>query len=427
MRAFAGAPERPHVTAADMSNEPQPDAEPRDAALPVASGVPVDVGSTATLSGEEVQITFPCHRCKSTLAAARSSTGHSVSCQNCGETVFVPIIAVAVGTEIGGFRIVERIASGGMGDIFLADQLSMGRHVALKILSPRLTANKQLLEFFLSEVRNLARLQHPHIVTAFDAGEFSGFYYLAMAYVDGEDLATQLKHRYMMPEKQVLEIALRVGEALSYAWDEYKLLHRDIKPANIAIDKKGNIVLLDFGIATTMLEAHALTETPGAIAGTPLFMSPEVLRKEKEIDFRADLYSLGATMYNLVAGAPPFLGKSVAEVTEKHLNAPVPDPQKRKKNVSPGFAYLLQVMMAKNRKDRHASWQELIDDLYLVSLGQMPGRAASRSGAAGKEPPRAAATRHRLRRGRLLRVVLALAVTGLLAFGAAYYFLFMRR
>jgi len=341
--------------------------------------------------------------------------GQTANCPQCGHLLLVPLPHLAPGTVLGGFQIIRRLAQGGMGEVFLARQTSMDRDVALKILSPSLILDEALIKRFHDEVRTLANLRHPNIVTAFDAGEQNGFYYMAMAYVDGEDLGGLSSRGTVLAEKRMLPIFLRICEALSYAWDEMKLIHHDIKPPNIIIDRKGTPILLDFGLAKP-LASGATSDGTGSIAGTPLYISPEALQNGSKPDFRSDMYSLGATMYAVATGVPPFEGKSAVEILQKHLNAPIPDPRGRRKNLSAGFARLVMAMMAKRPGDRYRTWQELIDDFYRVSLGEEP------EGPGARRPTQGTGQHHvtLAKRVRWYRVVLAVLIaTIILLLGAA--------
>ena len=318
------------------------------------------------------------------------AVGHTASCPKCGGVMLVPVPELAPGTVLGGFRIIQRLGKGGMGDVFLARQLSMDRNVALKILSPSLIRDDALIARFRDEVRTLANLRHPNIVTAFDAGEVDGFYYMAMAHVVGEDLGRVVQRGSILAEKRMLHLVLQVCEALKYAWDETKLIHHDIKPSNIMIDSKGNPVLLDFGLARHLLRAGGPDDTARGPGGTPSYISPEMLSKGNVPDFRSDMYSLGATMFCVATGRPPFTGEHISEILYKHVNEPVPDPRRLRKGLSEGTALLIQSMMAKSPRKRYKDWQALIDDFYRVSLGEDPSVRGHRGGGGASRRFRAA-------------------------------------
>jgi serine/threonine-protein kinase len=309
-----------------------------------------------------MEITFDCPQCGVKIEADSEYGGDQVDCPACQNTLLVPAAGIDVGTHIAGFEVIKRLGIGGMGEVFLARQLAMDRTVALKVLPPAMTKNKELLKRFLQEVRTSGKLEHPNIVTAFDAGEDSGYHYLAMSFVDGEDLDQQLDRDGRLREADVLAIGAKVAVALDYAWNRHRLLHRDIKPSNIMVDRDGAIRLMDMGIAKSLSEDSNLTMA-GLFVGTPFYMSPEQAKSAEDIDFRSDIYSLGATMYHLLTGTRPFDGPSAVAVLSKHLSEPVVPLLSRNAELSVGTNQLVLRMMEKDRDHRHDSWQALIEDI----------------------------------------------------------------
>jgi serine/threonine protein kinase len=180
-----------------------------------------------------------------------------------------------------------------------------------------------------------------------------------------------LKIDKIIPEKMALKITLQVAEALRYAWDEFKILHRDIKPANIMLDKKGSAKLMDMGISKSISEDHNLTMT-GMIVGTPYYMSPEQALSKPNLDFRADLYSLGATLYHMVTGSVPYDADTAVGILTKHITDPLPMPREVNPELSQECEDLLEIMLAKNKGDRQNSWEEAISDIKNVISGKSP-------------------------------------------------------
>ena len=242
--------------------------------------------------------------------------------------VAVPESRVDIGSTLAGFRLEQRIGKGGMGEVYLARQLSVDRKVAVKILPPNFAEDQQAVQRFLHEGRLAARLDHANIVTVHEAGEDNGNYYLAMAYVEGESLDRRLQRDGMLPERQGMAIVRAVADALGYAWDEFQLLHRDLKPANIMLDRRGRVFLMDLGLAKSLGEDHRMTMS-GAILGTPQYMSPEQAQSLSSLGVPSDVYSLGATLYHLVVGTPPFTGDSVFQILNQHVNTPLPPPDRK--------------------------------------------------------------------------------------------------
>jgi len=177
------------------------------------------------------------------------------------------------------------------------------------------------------------RLEHPNVITAFDAGFDQGLYYLAIAYVDGEELEDLLEKNGRMSEIDSLKLILSVAKALNYSWKEAHILHRDVKPANIMVEKSGVVKLMDMGISKSVSESASITQS-GTIVGTPHYISPEQAQAVPDLDFRSDIYSLGVTLFHMVTGRVPFDAENPMGVLAKHITEPIPDP---KKNSSEAF------------------------------------------------------------------------------------------
>ncbi|HCE44550.1 MAG TPA: hypothetical protein DET40_13470 [Lentisphaeria bacterium] len=316
-------------------------------------------------------ISFECPGCHTKLVADNSLCGSLISCKDCGNSVVIPIPGITEGMKIGDFVLKSKLGTGGMGEVWLAYHAAMDRHVALKILSPKFTSNKVFLDRFAKEAKNSGKLSHPNIVTAFHAGVENGVYYLAISYVDGKNLKDRLDNGEIILEREALLITKSIVDALDYAWAECKIVHRDIKPANIIIDRKGVAKVLDLGISKSIDEDNQLTMT-GTFVGTPFYMSPEQALGDKNIDFRADIYSLGATLYHMVTGTVPFDASTAMAIISRHLKDPLPPANERNPALSSQCCTLLEVMMAKRREERPQSWQEMREDVELVLKGQFP-------------------------------------------------------
>lgn len=324
-------------------------------------------------------ITFDCPECKSSLEISAVAVGAEVACPHCQAAITVPSQGLGPGTTIGGFRIERKLGEGGMGEVYLASQLSMDRNVALKILPSQMGLRQDLAERFLNELKLLAKLTHPHIVTAYEAGADSGIHYFAMEYMPGDSLGAQLQGGKVLAEPEALGIARKLAGALAYAWNKHKLLHRDIKPANVILDEAGEPKLVDFGLAKSLAAEKALTVT-SQMMGTPNYMSPEQVDGAAAIDAGADMYSLGATLYNMVTGQIPFGSSSVMEVLKKQVTESLADPREFNPELSEGCVALLEIMLSKSREQRHATWEAVIADIDRVLAGQAPTRAAPAEG-----------------------------------------------
>jgi serine/threonine-protein kinase len=277
---------------------------------------------------------------------------------------------------LGDFEIQDLIGHGAMGAVFKAGQRSMDRIVAVKILRPRLAEDPEYVQRFFEEARAAARLNHPNLVLAIDVGQDHGLYYFAMERVEGHT-AKLLMRASPFDETRGLEIARQVALALDYAWTQEHIVHRDVKPANIIITPKGTVKLADLGLAhDPELAEQGRKTTNGGIVGTPLYIAPEQVRRRLDLDVRCDLYALGASLFHMVAGRPPFEGKNSKDVVAKHLKAPVPDPREIRPDLSEGFARVVMRLMAKSRDDRYASAKDLVADIDAL-LAPPQGHAAS--------------------------------------------------
>lgn len=273
-------------------------------------------------------------------------------------------------TTIGGFELLEKIGEGAMGVVYRARQKSMDRVVALKILSPRLARSGRYVARFQREARAAARLNHKSIVAGIDVGEYQGYHYFAMEFVTGRTVQDVLDESGVVPEKRAIEIASHVAGALAHAWDK-GLVHRDIKPGNIVITADGTAKITDFGLAKyTQDDEIALTDT-GTTMGTAYYLSPEQAKGESAIDTRSDIYALGATLYHMVTGQPPYKGTPVAVMTQ-HVSAPVPDPKLVKADLSESIVEVIKMMMAKDRRDRYRTPDEVGIDLKRMLEGKKP-------------------------------------------------------
>jgi len=268
---------------------------------------------------------------------------------------------------------------GGMGEVWLATQTAMDRKVALKILSPALTGDENFVSRFMEEVKMSAKLEHPNIITAFDAGNENGIYYLAMSYIDGMELEVKLKVDKIVNEHEALKIIRSIAEALKYAWDKFKILHRDIKPSNIMISSDGDAKLMDMGISKSMSENRDLTMT-GMIVGTPYYMSPEQARADAELDSRSDIYALGATLYHIVTGQVPYDASTAMGVLAKYMTEPFPSPQIKNPELSDVCSVLLEIMMAKKAENRQQDWASVISDIDQVLNGEFPNTPRPEAG-----------------------------------------------
>ena len=225
------------------------------------------------------------------------------------------------------------------------------------------------MQRFLKEARAAARLNHPNIVQIYDFGCVDSIYYLAMEFVDGHSLGTYLRRGHFS-ESESIQIIRHACRALSVAHAD-GIVHRDIKPDNLMLTSRGDVKLVDLGIAKRLDEEASLTQTGQAI-GTPHYISPEQIRGQKDVDSRADIYSLGATLYHLLTGHTPYPGSSGPIVMSMHLVEPLPDPRRFEASLTDGVCRVVRKMMAKNRDERYPDVYALDLDLYRLQCGEMP-------------------------------------------------------
>ncbi len=273
--------------------------------------------------------------------------------------------------EPPGYQIISPIGQGSMGMVYKAKQLSMDRVVALKILLRQLAMNKEFIERFHREARIAAKLSHNNVVQAIDSGEFSGHHYFVMEYVDGTNIKQELDKGKVYEEKEALRIILQVADALDHAHQK-GLIHRDIKPENIMLMKDGMAKLADLGLARLTADDAWAQAEKGIAIGTPYYISPEQIRGAVDVDIRADIYSLGATLYHIVTGRVPFPGKTPNEVMQKHLRSKLIPPDHVNTALSGGLGQVVETMMMKDRSARYAAPQDLIIDLKSLSQGKPP-------------------------------------------------------
>jgi serine/threonine protein kinase len=256
----------------------------------------------------------------------------------------------------------------------------------LKVLCKNFGGNCEFLERFDREARLAGSLAHPNIVTCYTAGVKNGVQYMCMEFVDGETLKSRLEvNRGKMPEKAALAIARDIANGLSHAHAK-GVIHRDIKPDNILIARDGTVKISDFGTAKSVLDNESLTQT-GVIIGTPYYISPEQVRALKDVDHRADLYSLGGTLYHMLTGHVPFYAPSVLEIMRAHLNNELENPADINPTLSSDSVQIVTKLMAKEPSERYQSADELSEDLQRVIDGQAALHATLAENRSSIKPP----------------------------------------
>jgi serine/threonine-protein kinase len=272
---------------------------------------------------------------------------------------------------IPGYVILEKLGRGAMGVVYKGRQLSVNRLVAIKVLHPKLASNPGYIERFHKEARVAAMLSHINIVQAIAAGSVGPLHYFIMEYVEGRTIKQDLDAGKIFEEREALEIVLQVAQALDHA-HRRQLVHRDVKPANILRTSEGLVKLADLGLALHVQDQELAEEERGSTVGTPFYIAPELIGGQFEADIRADIYSLGATLYHMVTGQPPFPGKTALEVLQKHLTEDLVPPDHINTRLSTGLGEVVEMMMMKDRNLRYQVPAELISDLEALLRGEPP-------------------------------------------------------
>lgn len=281
------------------------------------------------------------------------------------------------GQQIPGYQILAKLGAGAMATVFKARQLSLDREVAIKVLPQKFTSNEDFVRRFYDEGRAAGKLNHPNIVGALDVGEANGFHYFVMEYVEGDTVFEYLQEHGRYSEADALRVAIDIARALEHA-HKAGFIHRDVKPKNVMITKSGTAKLADMGLARAVSDREAAEQEQGKAYGTPYYISPEQIRGEMDVDFRADIYGFGAMLYHMVTGQVPFDAPNPSSVMAKHLKNKLTPPDHIVAELSTGLCEIVEVCMQKNSAKRYDNTTELLEDLQAVAQGETPTRARRR-------------------------------------------------
>jgi len=345
---------------------------------------------------EAVDLLVSCKYCQHEFRVPARLAGKQLNCPSCQRSI--PVTAAPakaedklVGKEIGGTRLVRRLGAGALGVVYEAEQVSVGRRVAIKMLSSRAAAQPEVVTRFQREAKLSAAIQHPHVVAVYDCGMDRGVHYLTMEFVDGNTLAglCEESETGRLDWKTTATYIGQIAQALSYVHGK-DIIHRDIKPANILVGKDKQAKLADLGLAKQMEpegEGAGLT-MQGMALGSPAYMPPEQIRNARDAGPTSDLYALGASFYQMVSGKLPFEGKTGTEVMTKVLRDPPPSLTGLVPDLPTDVRLLIERLMEKDPTKRPQTADEvvqLVEGLGKPSGSAKPRRAAPGTGSAKKK------------------------------------------
>lgn len=326
-----------------------------------------------------------CEKC-SKIFTVEPGDSVSVNCSVCGNEIPRPASDLSAGVVIGDFIIEKSLNKGGMGEVFLAKQISLDRPVALKVLQSEFTNDQEYIDSLFREARAAARINHPNIVQAYAVGHDDGHFYLAMELVRGETLKKIIRENGALDQVRAAEIIRDIAAALDVAWREQQLVHQDIKPDNIMVNTDGVAKLADLGLAKTATVKENTSEDSDEVMGTPQYISPEQLTGVTT-DVRSDLYSLGTTFYHIVTGQLPYRTNDMMELAQMHNSGNFTPPREVKNDISEELDRIIVRMMARDIEKRYQTPADLVDDLNkFISSEKNSGTQKKNAAVSSSEP-----------------------------------------
>jgi len=321
---------------------------------------------------------FRCGACGIELSVEDETFPDAAACPKCGRPLaYISPSGIAAGARIGTAMLVSVLKSGERGELWLGEEGESSRRVMVKLLPPEQSKDETLLKRFVREAKNVAKLEHPNIGKWIDYGNNHGLYYIITDYIEhGLSLKEHIETMGELPERKALKVVYKVADALDYAWEKHSLVHRNIKPSNILVDGSlTDVRLIDFSLSKMMREDATLTQV-GTRVGTCGYMSPELLKGRFDIDCRADIYSLGITLFHMLAGRIPFDGKNADEIMTAQIRQESRPISDFRSNLSAGCANILNKMTAFARGDRYQNWDVLKLDIAMHLDSNKPPKTA---------------------------------------------------
>ena len=317
----------------------------------------------------------------------------------------------------GDYHIIRRIGSGSTADVFLAEQRSLGRRVAIKILKKNLASDETHLRRFLREAKAIAALNHPSLVQIYQIDCQDGYWFIAQEYVQGETLQQEIQRSGALPIARVVDFLWQIAAAFETA-TESGIIHRDLKPENILLGQSGVVKVTDFGLVhikmpTTDSSHLALTEI-GMTLGTPLYMSPEQAQGH-QLDHRSDIYSLGITCWHALVGKPPFMGETALSVALQHVNNAPPPLLKQRSDIPSALASIVERMIEKKPENRFQTFHSILEELQVRGLVPESALLVRKSGQTNRTARQMLQRTLAHRRTHFGRIVLMLFLTGIIA------------
>jgi serine/threonine protein kinase/DNA-directed RNA polymerase subunit RPC12/RpoP len=300
----------------------------------------------------EKMVTTTCAQCGNLIDVTGLEPGDGITCPYCNHQF-------SITRQFGNFVLERQLGSGGMGAVYLGQDLTLNRVVAVKVLKSELVTDQKFMATFLREAEITASLNHPNIVQVYAFGQHEGIYYMVVEYISGGSLDDKIAQRGQITELEGIEIGIAVSRGLECALQRGGLIHRDIKPGNILFNANNTPKVVDFGLS---LSFETTDHFDGEIWGTPYYVAPEKLEREAET-FQSDLYSLGATLFHAMTGRPPYEGEDPNAVAMMHLSGSVISLKAFAPDISDQTAYAVSKAMARYPEDRYESYAEFIEQL----------------------------------------------------------------